>query len=203
MVHFLAAAPSRVSPRLHEVVSQRAVFASDPSASRHRTRLFVDAWDKVYINHDEFGAPSRLLLLCRAEDYNLHVRTSPPRNLVFPVACSRFGSGNMDSHTLQPRVGTACSSYTIRFRLACPGSRNCTQRGLANLLDRQCGFPVCLQSSLLMRMLDQILGWAGYVKVDGTAYNWLGDPNVSGASKATQKSLTVSTWPDDVTYTKL
>lgn len=52
-------------------------------------------------------------------------------------------------------------------------------------------------------MLDQILGWAGYVKVDGTAYNWLGDPNVSGASKATQKSLTVSTWPDDVTYTKL
>ncbi|KAI0723177.1 DUF1793-domain-containing protein [Earliella scabrosa] len=35
-----------------------------------------------------------------------------------------------------------------------------------------------------------ILGWAGYVKVDGTAYNWLGAPNVAGASKATQKSLT-------------
>ncbi|KAI0750697.1 DUF1793-domain-containing protein [Daedaleopsis nitida] len=35
-----------------------------------------------------------------------------------------------------------------------------------------------------------ILGWAGYVKVDGTTYNWLGVPNVAGASKATQKSLT-------------
>ncbi|KAI0832343.1 DUF1793-domain-containing protein [Trametes gibbosa] len=36
-----------------------------------------------------------------------------------------------------------------------------------------------------------ILGWAGFVKVDGVAYNWLGDPSVPGAtfSKATQKSL--------------
>ncbi|KAH9853554.1 DUF1793-domain-containing protein [Lenzites betulinus] len=36
-----------------------------------------------------------------------------------------------------------------------------------------------------------ILGWAGFVKVDGVAYNWLGDPSVSGATfqKATQKSL--------------
>ena len=36
------------------------------------------------------------------------------------------------------------------------------------------------------------MGWAGYVKVDGTAYNFLGAPVVSGASKAVQKSLTVS-----------
>ncbi|ETW83902.1 hypothetical protein HETIRDRAFT_449514 [Heterobasidion irregulare TC 32-1] len=35
-----------------------------------------------------------------------------------------------------------------------------------------------------------IMGWAGYVKVDGTAYNFLGAPVVSGASKAVQKSLT-------------
>ncbi|KAI0661062.1 DUF1793-domain-containing protein [Cubamyces menziesii] len=36
-----------------------------------------------------------------------------------------------------------------------------------------------------------ILGWAGYAKVDGVAYNWLGDPAVPGTSftKATQKSL--------------
>ncbi|KAI0327103.1 DUF1793-domain-containing protein [Cubamyces sp. BRFM 1775] len=36
-----------------------------------------------------------------------------------------------------------------------------------------------------------ILGWAGYVKVDGVAYNWLGDPAVPGttSTKATQKSL--------------
>ncbi|KAI0774160.1 DUF1793-domain-containing protein [Fomes fomentarius] len=37
-----------------------------------------------------------------------------------------------------------------------------------------------------------ILGWAGYVNVDGTTYTWLGIPNVAGASKATQKSLTWS-----------
>ncbi|KAH8120127.1 DUF1793-domain-containing protein [Phellopilus nigrolimitatus] len=35
------------------------------------------------------------------------------------------------------------------------------------------------------------LGWAGYVRVDGTVYNFLGAPTVSGAdtTKATQKSL--------------
>lgn len=41
--------------------------------------------------------------------------------------------------------------------------------------------------------LEQILGWAGYVKVDGTTYNFLGTPGVPGtnALKAVQKSLTV------------
>ncbi|KDQ64628.1 hypothetical protein JAAARDRAFT_201939 [Jaapia argillacea MUCL 33604] len=34
------------------------------------------------------------------------------------------------------------------------------------------------------------LGWAGYVKVDGTTYNFLGAPTVAGASKAVQKSVT-------------
>ncbi|KAL0573007.1 hypothetical protein V5O48_008953 [Marasmius crinis-equi] len=38
----------------------------------------------------------------------------------------------------------------------------------------------------------QTLGWAGFVKVDGTAYSWLGTPSVPGATfnKATQKSFT-------------
>ncbi|KAK1226439.1 hypothetical protein PQX77_010603 [Marasmius sp. AFHP31] len=38
----------------------------------------------------------------------------------------------------------------------------------------------------------QILGWAGFAKVDGVAYSWLGAPSVPGASftKATQKSFT-------------
>lgn len=42
-------------------------------------------------------------------------------------------------------------------------------------------------------MYHQILGWAGFVKVDGTAYCFLGTPNVPGATftKATQKSLQV------------
>ncbi|THH14879.1 hypothetical protein EW146_g5515 [Bondarzewia mesenterica] len=36
-----------------------------------------------------------------------------------------------------------------------------------------------------------ILGWAGYIRVDGTTYNFLGDPAVSGAAatKAVQKSF--------------
>lgn len=40
----------------------------------------------------------------------------------------------------------------------------------------------------------QILGWAGYIKVDGTTYTFLGVPSVSGTTtkQATQKSLTVS-----------
>ncbi|TCD60187.1 hypothetical protein EIP91_010601 [Steccherinum ochraceum] len=34
-----------------------------------------------------------------------------------------------------------------------------------------------------------VVGWAGYVKVDGVAYNFLGAPTVAGAQKAVQKSL--------------
>lgn len=39
----------------------------------------------------------------------------------------------------------------------------------------------------------QILGWAGFVKVDGVAYSFLGAPAVSGAtfSQATQQSFSV------------
>ena len=39
----------------------------------------------------------------------------------------------------------------------------------------------------------QILGWAGYVKVDGTPYVFLGDPSIPDISvaKCTQKSLSV------------
>lgn len=39
----------------------------------------------------------------------------------------------------------------------------------------------------------QILGWAGFVKVDGTAYSFLGVPSVSGASfqKAVQTDFEV------------
>lgn len=43
------------------------------------------------------------------------------------------------------------------------------------------------------RHAGQILGWAGYVRVDGTVYNFLGDPVVGGTNpqKAVQKSLAV------------
>ena len=37
----------------------------------------------------------------------------------------------------------------------------------------------------------QILGWAGYIRVDNTTYTFLGDPVVAGAELATQKSLEV------------
>ena len=39
-------------------------------------------------------------------------------------------------------------------------------------------------------ILLKIVGWAGYVKVDGQAYVFLGAPSVA-ATKATQKSLEV------------
>lgn len=34
-----------------------------------------------------------------------------------------------------------------------------------------------------------ILGWAGYIRVDGDTYTFLGDPVVAGAKSAVQKSL--------------
>jgi hypothetical protein len=37
----------------------------------------------------------------------------------------------------------------------------------------------------------QILGWAGYIRVDGDTYTFLGDPVVAGAKSAVQKSLEV------------
>jgi len=49
------------------------------------------------------------------------------------------------------------------------------------------------KNDMISSCLWQILGWAGYVRVDGTVYNFLGDPAVSGTNpqKAVQKSLTV------------
>ncbi len=43
----------------------------------------------------------------------------------------------------------------------------------------------------------QIVGWAGYAKVDGVAYNWMGNPAVPNVTvtKATQKSLQVGPIP--------
>ncbi|KAG8881508.1 hypothetical protein FRB98_004291 [Tulasnella sp. 332] len=35
-----------------------------------------------------------------------------------------------------------------------------------------------------------IQGWAGYIRVDGTVYNFLGTPGNSGTTKATQKAMT-------------
>jgi hypothetical protein len=39
----------------------------------------------------------------------------------------------------------------------------------------------------------QNLGWAGYIKVDGTAYTFLGDPSIPNVpvAKSIQKSLSV------------
>lgn len=40
----------------------------------------------------------------------------------------------------------------------------------------------------------QILGWAGFIKVDGVSFSFLGVPSVPGTTfnKATQKSASVS-----------
>jgi len=38
----------------------------------------------------------------------------------------------------------------------------------------------------------QIVGWAGFIRVDGTAYNFLGTPGLdAGVLKTTQKSFKV------------
>lgn len=64
---------------------------------------------------------------------------------------------------------------------------------MANVLDRRCK----LSRSLAFfndQCNFQILGWAGFVRVDGVGFNFLGAPDVPGASftHAVQKSLTVS-----------
>ncbi|KAG9081933.1 hypothetical protein FS749_007281 [Ceratobasidium sp. UAMH 11750] len=57
-----------------------------------------------------------------------------------------------------------------------------------------------------------ILGWAGYVRVDGKVYTFLGAPNVAGPTLATQKSMqftatksifVMSAGPVDITVTFL
>lgn len=48
-------------------------------------------------------------------------------------------------------------------------------------------------SKILMGL--QILGWAGYVRVDGETYLFLGDPTIPGATKAVQQSFEVRAFP--------
>ena len=55
----------------------------------------------------------------------------------------------------------------------------------------------CLFTPLTLAQVPinlQTLGWAGIIRVDGTAYTYLGEPSVAGVSltPATQKSMTVS-----------
>jgi hypothetical protein len=53
---------------------------------------------------------------------------------------------------------------------------------------------VCIPQGHRVSHIDhdlQTLGWAGYIKVDNTVYNFLGAPDVAGASKAVQKSFQV------------
>jgi hypothetical protein len=39
---------------------------------------------------------------------------------------------------------------------------------------------------------SQTLGWAGFIRVDGVAYNFLGNPSLDiGVQKATQKNFKV------------
>ncbi|KAI9066729.1 hypothetical protein FKP32DRAFT_1673575 [Trametes sanguinea] len=71
--------------------------------------------------------------------------------------------------------------------------------------------PLAVRSPYLSAWLDQgqgtalndawpsfwtgsILGWAGFAKVDGNAYSWLGSPFIPGVNftKATQKSLEIT-----------
>ncbi|KAI0353583.1 DUF1793-domain-containing protein [Trametes cingulata] len=56
------------------------------------------------------------------------------------------------------------------------------------------GAGTALNGAWPMFWTGSIVGWAGFAKVDGVAYNWLGDPAVPHANftKATQKSLEIT-----------
>lgn len=41
-----------------------------------------------------------------------------------------------------------------------------------------CASPVC--SAVLISSSGQVTGWAGIIRVDGTAYTWMGDPANAG-----------------------
>jgi hypothetical protein len=52
-------------------------------------------------------------------------------------------------------------------------------------------FEHCTRLNVDRDIAVQILGWAGYIRVDGDTYTFLGDPVVAGAKSAVQKSLEV------------
>lgn len=100
----------------------------------------------------------------------------------------------MDRDAVQPGVDPARGALALHVGVAQPGRRHRAQRGLAALLDRLGEDNDC--SCIFCGVLTcdgQILGWAGFVKVDGTAYNFLGNPGVPSVAfqKSVQKSMTV------------
>jgi hypothetical protein len=60
---------------------------------------------------------------------------------------------------------------------------------MAVLLDQLCQSGSYNLVAWLLTAHAQITGWAGYVRVDGVAYTFLGTPNVAGAQAAVQKSF--------------
>ena len=130
-------------------------------------------------------------VLLRLTRRGCHVRNCPPRNLVLHVARSRFGSGDLGCEAFQPSFCAARGANAIPIGVAQSRLRCRFERRLALVLDRECTCPLYARSVARLKSSLQTLGWVGYVKVDGTTYTWMGAPTVAGATKATQKSLTV------------
>ena len=83
--------------------------------------------------------------------------------------------------------------------MAPSGCWKCTQRRLAAVLERT-GEPFLPRRETELTRHQSIVGWAGFAKVDGSAYVWMGSPAVANTtfSKATQKSLKVRVHASDL-----
>lgn len=98
----------------------------------------------------------------------------------------------MDVYTIQSPLGSSRRSFALLVRMVAPGRGHRAERCMADILDWLCeSDPRALTTGFITHD-KQILGWAGYVKVDGTAYIFLGAPSgVDGTRKAVQKSVSV------------
>lgn len=101
---------------------------------------------------------------------------------------------DVDRDTVQPCVRPARGALAVPLCMAQPRRWHRPQCGLAALLDRLGALRVSACAGTCVEERIQILGWAGFIKVDGTTYNFLGVPSVPNVSfqKSVQKSMTVS-----------
>lgn len=198
MVPSLAAGPTRISPRLHEVVSQRILFVSDSSGFptphlailTHPGRDVYKSWWILGRGHVPRPPPS--------PDTALRATTCMYAPALLATWCSMLLAPVLGAVTW---TATPFNPASVPLAVRTPYVSAWLPQGAGTALNA--AWPTLWTGSVSRPrsqpsrscssfLFNQILGWAGYVKVDGTTYNWLGAPTVSGASKATQKSLTVS-----------
>lgn len=111
---------------------------------------------------------------------------------------SRSRSGDLDGCAVQSCFSTTCGSDTVPLSMASSGFRNRIECSLADILDWSSTCSV-FSDRVIWGLLGglQIVGWAGFVRVDGTTYTFLGTPgtnNNAPTQQAVQKSLQVGAY---------